>query len=216
MFRRLAIPFVLVLATVVAGTLGIGSAATNVTSAASVATSAAPTVVRHVRPVGAAGRLSAGYTVAHSHKGHCEAGSEETRDAYRCFAGNRVYDPCWVTSNTAFVVCLGHPWSFTAVSIHVSHYDNSGYSKKIASIPWGVQLGDGQLCGLLAGATSLVHGKRVNYGCQHVKLVLIGNVDKHRKVWRIRKARQTKGGHYKLTGWADVSKAWFGKPSRKG
>jgi hypothetical protein len=180
--------------------------------------SAAPTVVVHVRPVGPGGGLLAGYTSTHSHTGaSCEAGSEATGDAYRCFAGNGVYDPCWVMSNKVFVVCMSAPWSFNVVLLHVTKgYDNTGYSQRAASIPWGVQLTNGELCDLLQGATSTVGGRRVNFGCQRVKYVLVGNVDRHHKVWRIRKARRTSGGHYKRAGWVDISKAYFGKPSRKG
>jgi hypothetical protein len=214
MVRRLATSLVLVLTMFVSVSLSLGHAAAH----PAMSRTAAPTVVERIRPVGPAGNLLTGYESTHSHRGaHCSAGSEATRSAYRCIAHNRVYDPCWVSANRAFVDCLNDPWGFDVVQLQVTKgYDNAGFSKRTASIPWGVQLANGQLCGLLQGATSTVHGRRVNYGCQHVKYVLVGNVDKHHKVWRIRKAHPTSGGHFKVTGFVDVTKAFFGKPSRKG
>ena len=95
-------------------------------------------------------------------------------------------------------------------------YDNAGRTTKPARHPWGVQTADGQQCGFIQGAGGVVAGKRINYGCQHVKYVLIGHVDQSHRAWRIRKARPTGGGHFKQAGWVALSKAWFGKASRKG
>jgi hypothetical protein len=214
MVRRLVTSVVLALLTVAAVVPTAG--AVQLTPSRTV--SAAPTVIEHVRPVGPGGGLLAGYTSTHSHTGaSCEAGSEATGDAYRCFAGNGVYDPCWVMSNRVFVVCMSAPWSFKAVLLHVTKgYDNTGRTSKAAKYPWGVELTNGQLCQWIQGASGTVRGRRISYVCQRVTYALVGNVDRHHKAWRIRKARRTSGGHYKLAGWVDISKAYFGKPSRKG
>jgi hypothetical protein len=213
MVRRVVASLVLALLTVAAVPLSAGAAQL----APSRTVSAAPTVVERIRPVGPGGGLLPGYTTTHSHTGaSCEAGSEATGSAYRCFAGNGVYDPCWVMSNRVFVMCLAAPWSFDTVLLHVTKgYDNGG-PVRAAKYPWGVQLASGQQCLWLQGASGTVAGKRISYLCRRAKYALAGSVDKHHKVWRIRKARRIRGGRYKLAGWVSISKAYFGKPSRKG
>jgi hypothetical protein len=212
MIRRLATSTALVAAALIAAPASAGLAAATAADA-----SLAPTKVVHLRPVDRKGNLLPGYAISHDRSGgRCEAGSEETGDSYRCFAGNVVYDPCWVATGRSQAICLPAPWSFTAVRLEVTKgFDNAGRSNRTATTPWGVQLINGEQCVLLSGATGAVGGRRINYGCQHVKYVLIGNVDKHQKVWRIRKAKRSHG-NFKAAGWVKLSKAWFGKPSLKG
>jgi hypothetical protein len=91
MIRRVVAAGLVFFAAFAAAPLGVAHAA-----------SAKPTVVIHLRPVTASGQLRAGYTITdrRSHAS-CQAGSEATGDAYRCFAGNGVFDPCWVTTDAA-------------------------------------------------------------------------------------------------------------------
>jgi hypothetical protein len=218
MMRRLTTSVVLVLAAFASGPLALGNATAPSDSPHHVS-AAAPTVVQHVRPVGKSGNLLPGYLSANSRSGaHCSSGSEAIGNAaYRCIAHDLVYDPCWVTANRTFVDCLPHPWSFNVTQLHVTKgYNNVGLSSHVATIPWGLELTNGVLCGLVQGATGTVGAKRISYTCQHVKYVLVGKVDKVHSAWRIHKARSTGGGHYKLDGWVTISKAWLGKPSRKG
>jgi hypothetical protein len=215
MIRRLVSSLVLVLVAFASAPLAAGHA----TSMAPAPTAAAKTVVVHLRPVGAGGKLLAGFKVTARHSGaNCSSGSEAIgAGGYRCFAGNGVYDPCWVSSNRSYVYCLAAAWSFDVARLHVTKgYDNHGFSSHVTKLPWGLELANGTLCGGEQGATGVVDGKRISFGCQHVKYVLIGGVDKHNSAWRIRKARSTGGGHFKLAGWVNISKAWLGKPSRKG
>jgi hypothetical protein len=213
MMRRVATSTVFVVAALVAAPVSAGNA---VSSAAAHPSALAPTTVVHVSPVDSKGNLLAGYTISHDRGGaSCEAGSEETGNAYRCFTSKFVYDPCWVASGRAQVICPAAPWSFKAVRLEVTKgFDNVGYSKRSAITPWGVQLTNGVQCSLIAGASGAVNGKRINYGCQHAKYVLIGNVDKHGKVWHIDKAKPVHGG-FKADGSVKLSKAWFGKASLK-
>jgi hypothetical protein len=168
--------------------------------------------------VTADGHLASGYAItkrfAHA---QCNFGSEATGDAYRCFAGNFVIDPCWVTHRPHYVYCLALPWGRHVASLHVTRgYDSSGYDRRPSSMPWGVRTGNGHRCFFLEGASSTVGHHRINYECQHTSSVLVGRVDKSNAAWRIRRARSTGGGHYTVTGWANLARAWFGKPSMKG
>ena len=75
----------------------------------------------HVSPVAADGKPVTGFrtTMTVSHAG-CEPGSEAIGLAYRCFAGNELYDPCWAErAPTPSVLCLAQPWSVTDIRLEV-------------------------------------------------------------------------------------------------
>lgn len=211
MFRR-----VVVLTAVGAAGLGLTPLGAGASVPASPHSTLGPTSVVHLRPVDSHGHELPGYTITKQRKhAHCIAGSDVTRTAYRCFAGNLVLDPCWAQKPKSFAVCLVVPWSFRLLQLKVSKGYSGTLPKKPASLPWGVQLGNGVQCAFADGATGVVGGKRINYFCSHTKDVLIGKVNKSSKVWTIRRAKPTGGGHYKKAGHVSLSKAWFGKPSRQ-
>jgi hypothetical protein len=216
MMRRLVVLPILLCAALAAGPwMAVGSAAAH---PAARPAALGPTVVTHVSPVSSHGDLLSGYSITKRHNhAKCSAGSDTTHNTYRCFAGNGVYDPCWVQSTKSLVVCLDAPWSFRLVQLKVKHYSNSGRTTTSSKTPWGLQLANGVQCGLATGATTLIAGKRLSYFCAHVKYVLYGGVDRSGRVWTIRKATP-KGhhGHYRKAGRVRLTKAWFAKASRKG
>jgi hypothetical protein len=212
MMRRLVVLPVLVCAALAVGP------SMAVQAAAAHPAAAARTVVTHVRPVSSHGNLLPGYSITARHNhAKCSAGSDTTHNTYRCFAGNGVYDPCWVQSTKSLVVCLSAPWSFRLVQLKVKHYSNAGRTTKSSKTPWGVQLANGVQCGLADGATTLIAGKRLSYFCSHVKDVLYGGVNRSGRTWTIRRATP-KGHHgrYRKAGRVNLTKAWFGLASRKG
>jgi hypothetical protein len=208
---------VLALAVFASVPLTIGHSVPAASAASSRPAVLSRTTVLHVSPVTAGGQLRAGYTVTqHRSHAHCSTGSEATGNAYRCFAGNGVFDPCWVTANKAFVDCLAAPYGHKVARLHVARpYDNAGGLGSAAALPWGLQVRGGTRATLLQGATDVVHGKRINYSLKGFSRVLIGNVNKKHAIWRIQEAHRS-AGHYHVTGWVELSKAWFGQRSRKG
>ena len=50
------------------------------------------------------------------------------------------------------------------------------------SIPWAVELVNGDRCGLLTGATSVVAGMRLNYGCEGGGYI-VGDLDRFQPTW---------------------------------
>lgn len=216
MFRRIVSVGILTTA-MFATTLGAAVSASPSQAAAGATATAHPTVVVHVRPVTSTGKLRHGYTITHR-RAHasCSFGSEAIGDAYRCFSGNLVIDPCWVSNRKAFVVCLPDAWSHQAIRLHVTKgYQNGGFGSGGVSYPWGVRQASGTRCSWLQGASGEVKGKRISYGCTSTT-VLIGHVNKKPARWTIKRARATGGGHYTVTGTVQLRKAWFGKPSLKG
>jgi len=187
--------------------------------AAALASSSGTTTTRvsYVRPVDSHGRLVARDRVSRQFKhAQCNFGSEATGDAYRCFAGNFVLDPCWVTNVKSSVDCATSPWSRKVARLHVTKgYDNTGFDQRHPFDPWAVKLVTGKRCVWLQGATGAVHGKRISYSCGG-RNYLIGNVHKHPQPWRIQTARSTGGGHFTAGPWVKIARAWYGKPSRRG
>jgi hypothetical protein len=51
-------------------------------------------------------------------------------------------------------------------------------------IPWALELANGERCTLLTGATAVLAGQRMNYGCEGGGYVL-GEVDQRRQVWTV-------------------------------
>lgn len=87
----------------------------------------------------------------------------ERPDAYRCFSGDLVRDPCFASAQGA--VCPAAPWARQAVLLQIEG-DPAHVDQLIAQgLPWGIELADGQRCMLLGGATDLFDDLRANYGC---------------------------------------------------
>jgi hypothetical protein len=217
MLRRRVLTTLTILLTVVGTSatllMGAGSAAPGARHAA-----AATHVVR-VRPVDTTGHLRPNYHVARRLKAHahCALGSEATGNAYRCFAGNTILDPCWVQagSSHSHVLCLTAPWSHAAIRLHVTKYDNSTMVSPSRE-PWGIRLANGTRCALVQGASSVVHGRRLSYFCQNSKTVLLGNPNRSKPVWRIHTGRSNKHGHVKATGRKAIETAYFGRATLTG
>jgi hypothetical protein len=172
------------------------------------AVAAPPTHVVRVSPVDASGHLRAGYRVNDRARSTCQPGSEAVPSLYRCFGDdNLIRDPCWRTgARTA--ICLAAPWRHTVSRLTV----HGGFGTPLPggpSVPWGVRLRDGERCLLLQGASELVHGKRVNYGCSRTSF-LLGRPDRGHAAWRIQRAR-LHGGHFTAGTRATIATAYFGR-----
>jgi hypothetical protein len=81
------------------------------------------------------------------------------------------------------------PWTHNVWRIHVTNgFDDSAPGIKWPIEPWALTTGAGPRFGFLQGGTSAVHGLRVNDSSAYTGVVLVGNVHKDRRVWRIRTA----------------------------
>ncbi|HEY6934280.1 MAG TPA: hypothetical protein VI452_12865 [Marmoricola sp.] len=175
-----------------------------------VAAPLAPTVVHHVAPVDAHGRLAAGYRVAASGRGRCFSTSLVDDRLYRCFQGNTILDPCWPQPGRA-VACLPQPWSHAVTRLRLT-----------AALPprqhfgrhlWALQLGAGLgvRCTAAMGATGIVAGQRISYlGARG--WALLGEPDRRRPTWTIATARGA-DGQYSARGRKPLAAAWLARVS---
>lgn len=146
-----------------------------------------PTKVVVVQPFGPLGLLNA-YRVTANVRGYCEGASladQRRRNAYRCFAGNAVLDPCFVSPHVehGFLACFEAPWSTRVVGLHLTR-PLPPHGRITGRAPWGIQLASGKRCTFETGATGAVQGKRINYGCVGGG-VLIGVPQRSGRTWTI-------------------------------
>jgi hypothetical protein len=170
----------------------------------------------HVSPVTAAGARVAGYRVT-SRAAHaqCSQGSEAIGQAYRCFAGNAVYDPCWAEkAGSPTVLCVADPWLRTAAELQVSSplgpipAEGGGGPGE----PWGVQLAGGQRCVLAQGAHGSFDGTVVDYYCTP-GLSLLRGLDRSAATWTARSVID-KSGKLSAGPTQKIAIAWYGSPAR--
>lgn len=182
-------------------------------SPAAGADSAAPggaTVIEQVTPVGPGGFLAPGYKVTHTLGGAtCKSHSPVTGNAYSCHV-RFGYDPCWVTNNKPYVVCLTSPYYRRVTKLRVAVFVNRDGLGSPAAYPWGLQLSNGTRTTLIPGNFGTVGKYQIHYSYNEFRTVLVGPIDKSGPVWRIRQAKNTGRFRFKVTGWATITKAWFG------
>ena len=202
-------------AVLAAGTV-IAAAAALAACTSAPATAPLPQPTRQVRvsPVAPDGSPAAGYRIASTVTGaSCEPGSEAIGQAYRCVAGNRLYDPCWAARQSRpAVVCLAVPWSKTVTRLELTGslpaLPPQGTGK---GEPWGVQLAGGQRCDLLQGAHSTFGGRVIDYEC-NPELLLLRGLDQAGSRWRARSVVSRAGGALSAGPAEEITIAWYGSP----
>jgi hypothetical protein len=117
--------------------------------------------------------------------------------AYRCVAGNGLYDACWRDgpSRTDFVTCLGSPWDSNVTRLRSPHlllYPGVTFDPP-APYPWAIGLRDGTRCVVEQGAHSGFRARGrswiVDYGCTRRNFVLLREGLRRGRVWRVNAAR---------------------------
>jgi hypothetical protein len=146
-------------------------------------------------PFDADGTLREGLSVTRGGTGECTTGSYIVVGAFRCFAGNRIYGVCYLDDRdpeSPSLLCVSSPWARSAVRLTFDEDPDSSYGAKPGGLPWALELSSGTRCVWVGGATTVVGGRRLNYGCVNGR-VLFGAPDTSRSNWRIRLARDGEG-----------------------
>lgn len=101
-------------------------------------------------------------------KGTCDMGKSVAvlrADAWRCMAGNVIYDPCFsAKAHATSVICGASPDKPVGITITLPQ-PLPTHAPVHGSQAWILQLGDGTTCTFLTGATFGIKGQRANYGC---------------------------------------------------
>jgi hypothetical protein len=144
----------------------------------------------HLPVFTADGSLNPRFHVGSTGHGYCWTDSAATnaRDAFRCFQGNEIHDPCFAaTAHASSVVCFLDPWTPVTVLRLTKPLPKHGPLFGRA-LPWAIETTDGRHCTFLTGATGLMGGQRVNYGCTD-RSYLIGGPDERQPLWTIHSAK---------------------------
>jgi hypothetical protein len=146
-------------------------------------------------------------------EGFCNGGSIaiDRNDAWRCFAGNFVLDPCFSSSKAkGIVLCPAAPWKASGIKVRLTGKLRDGNKRKPSTsvLPWGIRTSTGLRCEIATGATLVVHKQRLNYFCLHSKSGLWGSPSRNHQPWTIRIAPASTTTT-KLTKTVQIATAWF-------
>jgi serine/threonine protein kinase len=164
------------------------STTTPTTTSTSTTVTPQPTATKIFNPVNTSGALAV--SVTKTQRGNCWTTSETAArtDAYRCMSGNNIYDPCFTAVQPGQALCpVDGPWSNSGVLLtHSGPVAGLTPNKDEGTRgpPWAIQLGDGTNCLAISGATSLIAGQRLGYGCSG-GVGLYGEVQRKGSVWMI-------------------------------
>lgn len=136
-----------------------------------------------------------GFVVSGKVKGSCWTHSlaSDRSDAWRCMAGNDIYDPCFSGSpHEGTVACAEGPFSKNVVLMTLTKAlaDNVMLTGELGGLrlrgaPWGLRLVSGDTCVFAQGATDAVAGVRLNYACARTGWIL-GLPDRSAAIWKAR------------------------------
>ncbi len=161
------------------------------------------------------GQVLSGLSVATERSGACFARSladSERPDAYRCSTDDSIHDPCFLDPvRVDAVVCAGAPFAADVVVVRLSEPLPAPLAAHAYDLdlqrgrPWALELADGRRCTILTGATALVAGMRVDYGCDD-GASLVGPIDRSAARWRVFVGSPELGPVYEHV---PVAVAWF-------
>jgi Protein kinase domain len=157
------------------------------TASTTTSATAQPTASKIYSPVNASGGIAV--SVTKTENGNCWTSSETAGrpDAYRCMAGNDIYDPCFSINQTQALCPLDGPWANNGLLLNnaglpsgVTPNQDSGTKGP----PWAIQLADGTNCVEISGATTVTAGQRLGYQCP-AGVGLYGDVRRSGPAWMI-------------------------------
>jgi hypothetical protein len=142
------------------------------------------------------GALKSGFIVSEKAQGSCFTHSLSTDrpDAWRCFEGNDIRDPCFAQSaHSAAVACAEGPFSKSVVLLSLGKPLANGDNPTTQwlqpkGIPWGLRLTSGDTCVFATGATDAVGHERLNYACRKTGWI-IGEPDRSTATWTARSVK---------------------------
>lgn len=131
-------------------------------------------------------------------------------DAFRCMGNNYIYDPCFTDNNENIVSCPNNPAD--SKTLFYAVFDKSEdtilenrYLKPNTAnnYPWYIKLYDGSECSFYTGATDLVAGMRVDYGCENQEEFLLLPIIEAGSLYKISCFKDNKIQQ------CDVKEAWY-------
>ena len=168
---RAGVRFAAPVAALVAGVLVLAGCASHAgphATAGAAAGSSAPasgaTAVRTVTPWTASGRLTVASTGTAAGSCFTTSLAAPSPTTYRCFHGNTLLDPCFLSpTSTHTVACLAAPWSKAQV-LSLAGAPPAPIRTGSGRL-WALSLADGNRCVADTGTVPLVAGVNLSYDC---------------------------------------------------
>jgi hypothetical protein len=169
------------------------------------------TAVKLITPF-QAGSLGPGFQVTSRGSGQCfstAVASAARPDAWRCMIGNAIHDPCFqnIMGDPNQLACPEVPWNTNVTLLTLTSQLPTEQRKEMAlkdTLPWALELANGQRCTLFTGATAPIAGMRINYGCPG-GFIVVGDIDRSQPLWRAF-SQGEKSLSLDLT---DIAVAWY-------
>lgn len=182
------------------------------TKSANQATPLLRTSVKFATPWTQSATLSTQEKVTSRVSGSCWTGSLAvvSSDAWRCAAGNAIYDPCF--SSFSFkptdVACMNSPWT-GIVLMHLTKPlpTSQGHPNTNENAPtadWALELSNGAHCVLITGTIGVLGGVWLPYYCSSGASA--GTLNTQSEPWTVEYNRQGSDILYEV----DVTVAWGG------
>jgi hypothetical protein len=156
-----------------------------------------------------AGRPASGVHVIQRGRGYCFTGSlaDPRTDAWRCFLGNEIQDPCF-SGGGAFVVCPdGTPDSRDALRLQLTkplpRSQANPAGDPTHKDPWVIVTAGGAYCYRVTGTTAVAAGRRLTYECAGAA-ALAGGPNRTQRAWTIGLLATAASKHYVTTAIASV------------
>ena len=87
-------------------------------------------------------------------------------NAYRCFSGNSIEDPCFALTPTATVVaCVADPWAKAIMLDLTQALPAASGPGSAQPAPWSLQLAGGVRCTVTTGQVPVEAGQAYNFHC---------------------------------------------------
>jgi len=166
-----------------------GAPATSTPSSPDARGSAGKTSIRVVRPFDPRGKTDPSFHLTSTVDGTCQGGSyvDPRADAYRCFAGSSILDPCFKNpaAGSIYLACVADPFDKDYTLFRLDGPLPAPYGKRSPAgqgAPWALTLASGQECGFESGATYAIGDLRLNYGCTP-QASIYGDVNEKTQPW---------------------------------
>jgi hypothetical protein len=127
-------------------------------------------------------------------RGDCNSSSyvSGTSDAWRCFVGSNILDPCFQNPQSdREVLCVRSPWARRGIVVTSRLDPGDRFPGKVG--PWYLVIRHRLHCGFVTGGTGVVRGFRLNYFCGRRGPFLFGKPIRTRPTWRVRMSRNPNG-----------------------
>jgi hypothetical protein len=172
-----------------------------------------PTSLVLYAPFTAEGHVASDTQISATVAGRCWSSSVSRRsDAYRCVTTTSyLQDPCFAdeSGHAAFVLCPSRflpPRKVVKITLAGRlAAANSRSGDPMQGLPWTVRLSDGRWCGVLLGATGVVAGMRINYGCNGGG-TLIGTPRRSLRTWTILFSESSQSSKFRAV---PIAAAWW-------